>query len=588
MNFNLQRITAILGSLSRPRITAVIAGVIAVACSFTSAPVAAQTDPSFGDAPSLAPRRAARLAAAIETPTPSLKPSLPQLAFVEPLDRPARSASATAPSRTSRPLPKTRREIIPRLKPSADAAAQKVALPIAGPQQTAVKTARPRIIPARALQGRDETNDSLEPHSPFFIADAERRPQKATLAIALAADLPRTPTEQTLRIERGEALVDMLRRAGVRGEDRNAAASALGKKVSLRRLRAGQEFRLVLTEDYQTIFQALSAPAQSRAEKHLLALDMNVDAEKRIRLVRTNSTEASNTVFEIDERTPRPTERLVSIRGRIDGSLYVSAKTLGAPANAIADLANMFAYDIDFQRDIFKGDAFEAVFNAQYDASGALIGAGDMVFGRLTWRGGARSKDYYRFMAASSGKRADYFDTDGRSAKRLLMKTPIDGARLSSGFGTRRHPVLGYRKAHKGVDFAARRGTPIYAAGDGTIERMNRFGSFGNYVRIRHAQGYKTAYAHLQGFKRGLRKGSRVEQGDVIGYVGTTGRSTGPHLHYEVHHNGKHVNPQRLKMATGIKLTGAEKTRFFAARDAIDALRQKDDDAGETKIVRSH
>ena len=158
------------------------------------------------------------------------------------------------------------------------------------------------------------------------------------------------------------------------------------------------------------------------------------------------------------------------------------------------------------------------------------------------------------------------------------MKTPIDGARLSSGFGTRKHPILGYRRAHKGVDFAAPRGTPVKAAGDGVIVRANRYGSFGNYVKIRHANGYETAYAHLNGFARGIRSGKRVRQGDIIAYVGTTGRSTGPHLHYEVHLRGTAVNPQRLKIdTTGKTLEGVALTQFREEKARIDAMRMPEE-----------
>ena len=153
--------------------------------------------------------------------------------------------------------------------------------------------------------------------------------------------------------------------------------------------------------------------------------------------------------------------------------------------------------------------------------------------------------------------------------KKFLMKTPIDGARLSSGYGMRKHPILGYSKLHAGVDFAAPRGTPVYAAGDGTVQRANYFGSYGNYVLIRHANGYETAYAHLNGFARGVKTGARVRQGQVIGYVGTTGRSTGPHLHYEVHVNGKKMNPLALKVPTGRKLEGRELAAFKAQRETL-------------------
>ena len=290
-------------------------------------------------------------------------------------------------------------------------------------------------------------------------------------------------------------------------------------------------------------------------------------AEKRLRVSRDGDG------FRIDDEAVDLTRRLRAVSGTISDNLYASMQRAGAPDAIIHALADVFAYDIDFQRDIFQGDRFEAIFEVIYDDEGNAVAGGDILYGELSWRGGRVAKGYYRFASPERDGEADFFDQSGQSARRLLMKTPIDGARLSSGFGLRRHPILGYRKSHKGVDFAARRGTPIKATGDGTIERANRYGSFGNYVRIRHASGYKTAYAHLNGFARGIRAGKRVHQGDIIGYVGTTGRSTGPHLHYEVHLNGKAINPQTLKMALGTKLSGAPLEQFALRRDKLDRLR---------------
>ena len=181
-------------------------------------------------------------------------------------------------------------------------------------------------------------------------------------------------------------------------------------------------------------------------------------------------------------------------------------------------------------------------------------------------------REFYRFTTEDDGL-TDFYDANGEAARKFLMKTPINGARLSSHYGKRKHPVLGYTKLHKGTDFAAPRGTPIYAAGNGVIERASRWSSYGNYIRIRHANGYKTAYAHLNGYAKGIKSGKRVKQGDVIGYVGTTGRSTGPHLHYEVLVNGKQVNAMRLDLPTGRKLTGDMLEQFKAEKARIDAIR---------------
>jgi len=181
-----------------------------------------------------------------------------------------------------------------------------------------------------------------------------------------------------------------------------------------------------------------------------------------------------------------------------------------------------------------------------------------------------REKAYYRF--ESRDGEIGYYDAQGHSAKRFLMKTPVKGARISSGFGRRFHPILGYTRMHKGVDFAARRGTPVMAAGNGVIERASRYGSYGNYIRIRHANGFKTAYAHLSRYRHGSRKGRRVTQGQIIAYVGATGRATGPHLHYELLKHNHQVNPMTIKVPTGRKLGPAELKRFAQEKARIDQL----------------
>lgn len=447
--------------------------------------------------------------------------------------------------------------LLPRLKPAAPAAA--------------VTT----VIAARPMRLGGVTLASASDAPPPFFFESDLNPVKMArqpVALAYVSDIARDIGEAHIRITRGETFVDALKRVGVSADDRNEAAYAFGKHYNLRRLQVGQEFVLKLSWPNQTLFQLASATRQPEAR--LLGLEFRSDAENRIVMRRSDAG-----TLEAEKAPIALTTRTMAVAGRIDGSLYLSAKSVGAPDQIIADLADAFSYDVDFQREIRGGDEFEAIFEVQYDDRGELVSTGDILFARLSWRGRAKEKGYYRFTANADGGRADYYDVTGQSAKRLLMKTPIDGARLSSGFGTRKHPILGYRRAHKGVDFAARRGTPIKAAGDGVVERANRYGSFGNYIRIRHANGYKTAYAHLNGFARGIRSGRRVDQGDIIGYVGTTGRSTGPHLHYEVHLNGTAVNPQRLKIAaTGKNLKGADLDRFKAHRDMINAMREIPED----------
>ncbi|MFZ5617002.1 MAG: peptidoglycan DD-metalloendopeptidase family protein [Pseudomonadota bacterium] len=407
--------------------------------------------------------------------------------------------------------------------------------------------------------------ESDRPPPFFFESDLAAAMAAAPSARSTDGDIVEGPRDLLITLAKGETFVDAMRRAGVRADDRNEAAYAFGKLFNMRRLRPGQEFRLTVAEPYRTLYQDISA--KERPPTYLLSLDFRADAENRIALTRSPDGRFAAKEF------PTPlTTRIAAISGRIDGSLYVSAKRQGAPDEVIAGLAQMFAYDVDFQREMFGGDEFEALFEVRFDDSGRMVAGGDILFGRLKWRGRQKEKGYYRFEIIDGG-RGDYFDASGESARRLLMKTPIDGARLSSGFGTRKHPILGYQKAHKGVDFAASRGTPIMAAGDGVIERAGPYGSFGNYVRIRHAQGYKTAYAHMNSIRKGIRTGVRVRQGDIIGTVGSTGRSTGPHLHYEVHLKDTPVNPQSLKIATGYELGGKELARFREIRDRIDAMR---------------
>lgn len=382
---------------------------------------------------------------------------------------------------------------------------------------------------------------------------------------------------RSIALKPGSNFVEALKEVGVPRLQRNEAATAFSQEFDIRRLRPEHSIELKVLPSTQSIFDV--AAGAEPASSNLVALEFRPVPEERILLVRSD-----NGSYEAAKVAVPMTTSLDHVAGVIDTSLFVSAMAQGAPSQVVAKLANTFAYDIDFQRDIRQGDAFDVLYEAKIDDRGTSAGVGDILYAELSWLGGSRKKGYYAFERDNGF--VDFFDGTGQSAKRLLMKTPIDGARLSSGFGRRRHPVLGYARQHKGLDFAAPRGTPIYAAGDGVVERANRYGSFGNYVRIRHANGYKTVYAHLNGFKKGLRAGKRVRQGDVIGYVGTTGRSTGPHLHYEVHLNGKAVNPRKLKIATGVKLKTGELERFTEQKDRIDALRTATVEANSTTVAQ--
>ena len=254
--------------------------------------------------------------------------------------------------------------------------------------------------------------------------------------------------------------------------------------------------------------------------------------------------------------------------GVIDSSLYMAAKNAGMPIPVLMEVVKLYSFDVDFQREIKFGDAFEVMYQLQHNKSGDLISSGPVLRSVLTLDG--ERLPLYRFEHEKGY--FDYFDSDASSVRKALMRTPLDGARISSGFGKRKHPVLGYTKMHKGVDFAAPRNTPVFAAGDGIIERSRKNGGYGNYIRIRHNSDYKTAYAHLASFGKGIKEGRRVKQGDIIGYVGTTGRSTGPHLHYEIIFRSKQVNPLKVRMPKGVKLKNNDYNIFIKARDRLDNI----------------
>ena len=236
------------------------------------------------------------------------------------------------------------------------------------------------------------------------------------------------------------------------------------------------------------------------------------------------------------------------IRGVIKNNLYISALKSGIPENTLLEMISLLGFSVDFQREIRSGDSFEVLFTKEIDTlSNLVIQTKPIKYVSMSLSGNKLNffnyEDKFGF--------PQYYDENGKSSKRTIMKTPINGARLSSRYGNRKHPILGYTKMHRGLDFAAPTGTPIFAAGDGIIEKAGWNGSYGKYIRIRHTGTYKTAYAHLSGFHKSVRIGKRVSQGKIIGYVGTTGRSTGPHLHYEVIKNNIQVNPMRIKLPAG-------------------------------------
>ena len=254
----------------------------------------------------------------------------------------------------------------------------------------------------------------------------------------------------------------------------------------------------------------------------------------------------------------------------ITSSLYSSAIDVGIQPNVIIDFARIYGFQIDFQRDIWKNDSFQLVYETFLDENGKIAETGNIIYANLVLQG--KEHPLYIFKTKEG---YDHFDEFGKSIRKSLMNTPINGARLSSSFGLRKHPILGYNKMHRGTDFAAPMGTPIMASGDGKIVRARWCGGGGNCVKIKHNSTYSTVYAHMSKFGRGIKEGNRVKQGQIIGYVGSTGLSTGPHLHYEVIENGKKINSQTLKLPSGKILKNKARELFEIEKIKIDVLKSE-------------
>jgi murein DD-endopeptidase MepM/ murein hydrolase activator NlpD len=261
---------------------------------------------------------------------------------------------------------------------------------------------------------------------------------------------------------------------------------------------------------------------------------------------------------------------IVYKESNITNSLYSSAINKGIEPNIIIEFARIYGFQIDFQRDIRKNDSFQIIYETFVDSDNKILDTGKILYSNLILQG--KENDLYIYKTKEG---YEHFDPAGRSVKKSLMKTPINGARLSSNFGVRKHPILGYNKMHRGTDFAALEGTPIMASGDGKIVRARWCGGGGNCIKIKHNSTYSTVYAHLKKFSRGIKEGARVKQGQIIGYVGSTGMSTGPHLHYEVIINEKKVNSQKLKLPSGKILKKKERELFEVSKIKLNVLKSK-------------
>ncbi len=300
--------------------------------------------------------------------------------------------------------------------------------------------------------------------------------------------------------------------------------------------------------------------------KKITSFMLPISRTKKIQLTRNLETD----LFEKKIIITNLIKKNIFKEGKILQSLYKAAIDLDIKPNIIIEFARIYGFQVDFQRDIRKNDNFQIMYEVFIDENGKIFETGNIIYANLKLSG-INNSLYYFDKKGSEG----HYDESGKSIKKALMKTPINGARLSSSFGMRKHPIDGYNKMHRGTDFAAPMGTPIMASGDGIVTRARWCGGGGNCIKIRHNSTYQTIYAHMKNFARGIKEGSRVKQGQIIGYVGSTGKSTGPHLHYEVIENGKKINSQTLKLPSGKILKGEERKMFEVNRIKLDVLKSE-------------
>ena len=322
-----------------------------------------------------------------------------------------------------------------------------------------------------------------------------------------------------------------------------------------------QKYANKLLKNHEVIFKI-----DNNEPKKVLEFSIEISKTKSVLFSRNVETDK----FSYNEIQKNLKRKLSYKEAIITNSLYASASKNKIQPNIILDFARVYGFQIDFQRDIWKNDSFQLLYETFVDDDNKVLDTGNIIFANLNLQG----KDFALY-GFKTKKGYDYFDKYGKSIRKSLMKTPINGARLSSSFGMRKHPILGFNKMHQGTDFAAPTGTPIMASGSGKILKAGWCGGGGNCVKIRHNSTYSTVYAHMSKFARGIKKGARVTQGQIIGYVGSTGMSTGPHLHYEVIKNGKKINSQTLKLPSGKKLTGKDREEFEIAKIKINVLKSE-------------
>ena len=358
------------------------------------------------------------------------------------------------------------------------------------------------------------------------------------------------PEAVPVQIRRGETFEQAVRRTGVAAEEASAVAATIANAFDLTELRAGLRFET-----------AIAKPRDGRGDARLIGLTMRTGPASQLTVSR--SFDGALRLRSLEEKV---THETVVLKGDVERSLSASARELGATASIVRAASRLFATKFDLQRDIRASDEFTLVFDRDVTEAGRTVGVGDLMYAEL------KGRTFYRFRPAGA-KEAQFFDENGKNLRSAMMRTPLQSfRRVSSNFGVRTHPISGYRKMHQGIDFAAGTGTPVVAPADGVVVEARRWGGYGNWLRIRHANGLESGYGHLSRYGSGIRAGQRVSQGQVVAYVGSTGASTGPHLHYEIWRRGQRINPAGIRTQEGTELTGADLAAFRAEKSRIDRI----------------
>jgi murein DD-endopeptidase MepM/ murein hydrolase activator NlpD len=350
--------------------------------------------------------------------------------------------------------------------------------------------------------------------------------------------------EYNYTVENNDTLEKVLKRYDIDNTEINNLISKIIKK-KLTNISKGAQIEIITKEEKGT--------------KKIISLFYPIDPITSVEVKRNKD------VFDVSKIILKLNKKEKVLSNTIKNNLYSSMVQVGVEPNIIVEFANIFGFEVDFQRDIRKGDTFEVYYEQFVDDDEVVRRTGKIVYASMFVNN--KEISLYNFKHKSE---TGFYDVDGKSVIKTLMKTPINGARLSSSFGMRKHPILGFNKLHQGTDFAAPRGTSIMASGNGVVVMAQKYKGYGNYILLKHNSTFKTAYAHLSKFRKGIRKGVRVTQGQIIGYVGSTGMSTGPHLHYEVIKNEKKINSQRLKLPTGKILNNEARNKFEVDRIKID------------------